>query len=78
MGRRGIGRPRKGFEPGERVALSLRLTPELKQRLDETVDRNGRSQSQECEMRLAQSFLLEDMLKARLISMRVTAPMMKE
>jgi hypothetical protein len=53
--------------------LGLRVTPTIKQRLDAAAKSNGRSQAQEAEFRLEQTFLIEDMLKARLISMRVPA-----
>src|SRR5262249_49795121 len=49
-------------EPGERVQLSFRITPELKRRLDETADASGRSQSQEAEFRLERSFARADLL----------------
>jgi hypothetical protein len=42
--------------PGERVKLGLRVTPQLKQRLDAAAEQNGRSQSQEAEFRLERSF----------------------
>jgi hypothetical protein len=50
------GRPRREPEPGERVSLGLRVTPELKRVLDEAAASSGRSQSQEAEMRLEHSF----------------------
>jgi hypothetical protein len=42
--------------PGERVPLGLRVTPDLKKSLDAAAGRSGRSQSQEAEFRLEQSF----------------------
>src|SRR5262245_9556776 len=56
------GRPRQEPEPGERVQLSFRITPELKRRLGETAEHNGRSQSQEAELRIERSFAREDLL----------------
>jgi TraY domain len=51
------GRPRRRAPvPGERVSLGLRVTPEMKARLDAEARRSGRSQSQEAELRLEQSF----------------------
>jgi SOS-response transcriptional repressor LexA len=47
---------------GERVPLGLRVTPEMKQRLDAAAKRSGRSQSQEAEMRLERSFDRDDLL----------------
>jgi hypothetical protein len=42
--------------------LGLRVTPELKRRLDAVVEGGGRSQSQEAEMRLERSFEREGLL----------------
>ena len=50
------GRPKRQPNPGERVPLGLRVTPELKTRLDDAANQSGRSQSQEAELRLEQSF----------------------
>ena len=41
---------------GERVPLGLRVTAELKAKLDEIAESSGRSQSQEVELRLERSF----------------------
>ena len=64
------GPPKREFKEGERVALSLRMTPALKRRLDAAAERGGRSQSQEAEFRLERSFdrqgLLEEVLVSRL------------
>ena len=46
-----IGRPTKPPEAGERVPLGLRVTPEMKKRLERAAIRKGRSLSQEAEMR---------------------------
>jgi len=52
------GRPTVGL----RVPLSLRVTPELKERLDDAAEQSGRSQSQEAEIRLEKSFDRQDLL----------------
>jgi hypothetical protein len=63
MKRRKIGGPAKRApKEGERVALSLRMTPDLKRRLDEAAEAGGRSQSQEAEVRLERSFDRTDLL----------------
>lgn len=51
-------RPGPGRPPvaGERIPLGLRVTKETKQRLDQAAHISGRSQSQEAELRLEQSF----------------------
>ena len=38
-----MGRPTKAPKPGERVQLGLRVTPEMKKRLDEAAIKKGRS-----------------------------------
>jgi hypothetical protein len=51
------GRPRKRQpKPGERVSLGLRVTPGLKLALDSAARVSGRSQSQEAEFRIEQTF----------------------
>jgi hypothetical protein len=52
------GRPTVGL----RVPLSLRVTPEFKERLDAAAEQSGRSQSQEAELRLERSFDRQDLL----------------
>jgi hypothetical protein len=42
--------------------MSLRVTPEMKRQLDTAAQQNGRSQSQEAEMRLARSFDRDNLL----------------
>lgn len=56
------GRPRREPDPGERVKLGLRVTPQLKGRLDESADQNGRSQSQEAEFLLERALDRADLL----------------
>jgi hypothetical protein len=53
--RRG-GRPRKPAIPGQRSALGLRVTPQVKELLDGAASANGRTQSQEAEVRIENSF----------------------
>lgn len=64
------GRPLKAGVPGTRVSLGLRVTTDLKFRLDEAVVKSGRSQSQEVEIRLERSFLLDDVETAVARGMR--------
>lgn len=55
--RKRVGRPPKAPEPGDaRISMSLRVSPEIKRRLDQAAAVSGRSLSQEAEMRLEQSF----------------------
>jgi hypothetical protein len=56
------GRPGRDPTPGERVGLSLRVTPKTKRALDKSAATLGRSLSQEAEARLEQSFRNEDLL----------------
>ena len=72
---RPIGTHKRRGRPsvGERVGLGLRVTPELKERIEQTCKATGRSQSQEVEYRLERSFWLDDLLKARLVSARLPA-----
>lgn len=57
-GRKAVRQP----EPGERVPLGLRVTPQLKERLDSAAEHSGRSQSQEAELRLERTFRDDDLL----------------
>ena len=56
------GRPGRKPDPGERVHLGIRVTPQLKERLERTAGAIGRSQSQEAEIRLERSFERQDLL----------------
>jgi hypothetical protein len=49
---------------GERVPLGLRVTPEMKRRLDAAAKQSGRSQSQEAEFRLEGSFGRDTLIEA--------------
>ena len=58
------GRPLKEPEPGERVPLSLRISPSAKKKLEAAAELNGRSLSQEAEYRIERSFDREDISKS--------------
>lgn len=53
------GRKAHTASPGERVSLGLKVTPDIKNKLDAAARINGRSQSQEAEARIEQSFRAE-------------------
>ncbi|MDP6572947.1 MAG: TraY domain-containing protein [Rhodospirillales bacterium] len=55
-----VGRPSKAPRKGARNSLGLRVTAETKSRLEAAAAASGRSQSQEVEFRLEQSFRKED------------------
>lgn len=58
------GRPKtRQPRPGERVHLGLRVSPELKRRLERAAEQSTRSLSQEVEFRLEQSFQSERFLE---------------
>lgn len=50
------GRKPRPAKQGQRVSLGLKVTPEIKNWLDAEAKRNGRTQSQEAEARLENSF----------------------
>jgi hypothetical protein len=50
-----IGRPTKRPKSGQRVPLGLRVTPEMKTRLERAATKRGRSLSQEAELMLERS-----------------------
>jgi hypothetical protein len=54
--------PKRDPKPGERFQIGVRVTPELKRRLDAAAEQSGRSQSQEAELRLERSFDRTDLL----------------
>jgi hypothetical protein len=56
------GRPTKPGKPGEKTTLSLRMTAELKQRLEDAGSSSGRNLSQEAERRLENSFRDDEIL----------------
>jgi hypothetical protein len=49
------GRPARALTPGERVPMSFRVRPELKEKMDRWAEASGRSVAQEVELRLEQS-----------------------
>jgi hypothetical protein len=57
-----IGRPTKAAAPGERVSLGLKVTSDIKRRIDEAARESGRTQSQEAEARLERSFDHQELL----------------
>src|SRR5262245_19190577 len=57
-----VGRPPMTPQAGQRVSLGLKVTPEVKTRLDLAARHTGRTQSQEAELRLERSFEREDLL----------------
>jgi hypothetical protein len=63
---RKIGRPIKPALPGTRVQLGLKVSARIKALLDQAATANARTQSQEAEFRLEQSFLLDDLIKVGL------------
>jgi len=63
-GKRRGGWPKRAPEPGERVAMNFRVTPELKRRLDQSAQLSGRSLTQEIEFRLDASFVQQDQAEA--------------
>jgi hypothetical protein len=56
-----MGRPTKPPTPGERVPLSLRVTAEIRERLEKAAVEKGRSLSQEAEL-VERSFDREELL----------------
>src|SRR5204863_9997723 len=54
------GRQQRPLDPGERVVMNFRVTPELKQRLGRSAELSGRSLTQEIEFRLYKSFAEQD------------------
>ena len=54
------GRPSKIPVEGERNSLGLRVTAQLKAKLEEAAAASGRSQSQEAEFRLERSFMVNE------------------
>ena len=56
MTKKRIGRPIKPAVEGQRATLSMMVTPTIKTQLDEAARINGRTRSQEAEMRIERSF----------------------
>jgi hypothetical protein len=65
--KRGGRPPIHEVKPGDRVALNVRVTPELKKWIDEAAWSSGRSQSQEVEFRLASTMEREQLLTDALV-----------
>lgn len=59
---------KKTSKPARRVPLSLRVTPQMKDRLDAAAAESGRSLTQEAEMRLEHSFDRQDLLSEVLVT----------
>ncbi len=55
-----IGRPTTPGKAGQKSTLSIRATGELKDKINNAAKANGRSLSQEAELRLERSFDIED------------------
>ena len=53
---------RKAESRGERIGMSLRVTPKMKERLEQAAFQSGRSLSQEAEFRLDRSFDRQDLV----------------
>jgi len=56
-----LGRPLKEAAEGHRVMLGLRVSADVKNKLDEAARKSGRSQSQEAEIRLQKTFDAEEL-----------------
>ncbi len=56
VGKKRVGRPTKPGTAGQRNSLGLRVTAEIKRKLEAAALKSGRSQSQEAEFRIEQSF----------------------
>jgi TraY domain-containing protein len=56
------GRKPRVANQGQRVSLGLKVTPEIKNKLDAAAKENGRTQSQEAESRIEQTFRSQDYL----------------
>ena len=57
-----IGRPAKAPTRGERVSLGLKVTADIKRRIDSAARASGRTQSQEAEHRIELSYHYEAVL----------------
>jgi hypothetical protein len=57
-----LGRPTKAPTPGKRVALGLKVTAEIKQRIDEEARKTGRTQSQQAELIIERALANEEFL----------------
>jgi hypothetical protein len=57
-----LGRPVKAPTPGKRVSLGLKVTAEIKQRIDEEARKSGRTQSQQAELMIERGFEQEQQI----------------
>src|SRR5580704_325782 len=55
-----VGRKPRLASVGQRMSLGLKVTPEIKNKLDAACKLTGRTQSQEAEVRLEQTFRTEN------------------
>ncbi len=55
------GRPTKDPKPGQKASLGLKVTADLKKRLEMAAKQSGRTQSQEAEVRLERTFTDDDL-----------------
>lgn len=61
-------------KPGERVSLGLKVTADIKSRIDAAAKASGRTQSQEAELRIERSFWLDDAIAAGLTRRGIRPP----
>ncbi len=64
--KRRTGRPTKRAERGKKASLGLKVTPSIKDKIEAAARKSGRTQSQEAEYRLEQSFATQDTIAATL------------
>ncbi len=69
-----IGRPMKPAVEGNRVSLGLKVTAEIKGRIDAAAKESGRTQSQEAERLIERAFQYDELLEA----MRTTMAKIKD
>jgi hypothetical protein len=62
-----LGRPIKAAGPGRKVSLGLKVTSDIKGKLDNAAMLSGRTQSQEAEFRLEQSFAIANFTHQALV-----------
>lgn len=63
FGKLRMGRPVVDPIEGERAALGLRVRPEIKRLIEKSAVASGRSQSQEAELRIEQSYRDDDLVR---------------
>src|SRR4051794_14645318 len=63
------GRPTKAAKPGTKASLGLKVTAAIKARLEKEASTNGRTQSQEAEVRIERSFERQSLL-AEVLSLK--------